>query len=161
MNSSLSGRVPMTIMLDGMQVEADFLDNIQPMDVESIEVLKSASYTSMYGSNGGGGVLIITTKRGGGNLNYNTYAPGIVTYSPKGYYAGRQFYSPKYDPQNTSSNQDLRPTVYWNPHVTTDAEGKGTFNFYNTDEPGEYRVVLEGIDGNGNLARTVYTYKVN
>jgi TonB-dependent SusC/RagA subfamily outer membrane receptor len=161
MNSSLSGRVPMTIMLDGMQVEADFLDNIQPMDVESIEVLKSASYTSMYGSNGGGGVLIITTKRGGGNLNYNTYAPGIVTYSPKGYYAGRQFYSPKYDPQNTSSNPDLRSTVYWNPHVTTDAEGKGTFNFYNTDEPGEYRVVLEGIDGNGNLARTVYTYKVN
>lgn len=161
MNSSLSGRVPMTVILDGMQVESDFLDNIQPMDVESVEVLRSAHYTSMYGSNGGGGVLIITTKRGGGNLNYNTYAPGIVTYSPKGYHVSREFYSPKYDAQNTSTNPDLRSTVYWNPHVTTDEAGKATFSFYNTDEPGEYRVVMEGIDGNGNLARAVYTYKVN
>lgn len=161
MSSSFSGKVPMAIYLDGMQVESDFLDNIIPADIESVEVLRSASYTSVYGSNGGGGVLIITTKRGGGNLNYNTYAPGIVTYSPRGYAAGRQFYSPKYDAQNTNTNPDLRSTVYWNPHLITDATGKGTFNFYNTDEPGEYRVVLEGVDGNGNIARTVYTYQVN
>ena len=151
----------MSIILDGMQVESDFLDNINPMDIESVEVLRSGHYTAMYGSQGGGGVLIITTKRGGGNLNYNTYAPGIVTYSPKGFYVGRQFYSPKYDAGYSSTNPDLRSTVYWNPHVITDAAGKGVFSFFNTDEPGDYRVVVEGIDGNGNLARTVYSYKVN
>jgi len=159
--SRSGGRAPMSIILDGMQVESDFLDNINPMDIESVEVLRSGHYTAMYGSQGGGGVLIITTKRGGGNLNYNTYAPGIVTYSPKGFYVGRQFYSPKYDAGYSSTNPDLRSTVYWNPHVITDAAGKGVFSFFNTDEPGDYRVVIEGIDGNGNLARTVYSYKVN
>ncbi|SMC72435.1 carboxypeptidase-like regulatory domain-containing protein [Pedobacter africanus] len=159
MFSSLSGKVPMQIVLDGMHVEADFLDNIMPNDVESIEVLKSVGNTAIYGSRGGGGVLIITTKRGGGFAG-STFAPGIITFAPKGYHTIREFYSPKYEPGTTDSRPDLRSTVYWNPHVVTDKEGKAAINYFNTDEAGTYRVVIEGIDVMGHLARTVYTYEV-
>jgi TonB-dependent SusC/RagA subfamily outer membrane receptor len=155
-----SSGTPMQIIVDGMYMEPDFLDNIQPFDVETIEVLKSAGNTAIYGSRGGGGVLIITTKRGGGDLNYTRYSPGIITYAPKGYYAVRQFYSPQYTPDHTEGGEDRRTTVYWNPHVPTDVNGAGKFNFYNTDEPGTYRVVIEGIDAEGHLARKVYTYEV-
>ncbi|UKT63780.1 carboxypeptidase-like regulatory domain-containing protein [Pedobacter mucosus] len=148
----------MNIILDGMQVEAEFLDNISPMDVESIELLKSIGNTAIYGMNGGGGVLIITTKRGGSDLSYNRYAPGVITLNPKGYSVSREFYSPKHE--TPDSRIDLRSTIYWNPQVVATENGKATFEFYNADEPGQYRMVIEGIDAFGHLARKVYTYEV-
>ena len=155
-----SNGTPMQIILDGMYVEPDFLDNIQPTDVETIEILKSIGNTAIYGSRGGGGVIIITTKRGGGDLSYSRYSPGVMTYAPRGFYAVREFYSPQYTPGNTISGQDRRTTVYWQPHFATDVNGIAKFNFYNTDEPGIYRVVIEGINDAGHLARAVYTYEV-
>lgn len=155
-----SGRGAMTIYLDGVNVGDDFLDNINPTEVETIEILKSANYLAMYGSNGGNGVILITTKRGGSYATNSNYTPGIVTYNPRGYYISREFYSPKYDTPEASQSPDLRSTVYWNPALITNPAGKASFEFFNTDEPGTYRVVLEGMDVAGNLARTVYTYEV-
>jgi TonB-dependent SusC/RagA subfamily outer membrane receptor len=155
-----NGNTPMTIVLDGMNVGPDFLDNIIPQDVETIEVLKSISNTAIYGSQGAGGVLVITTKRGGGDMSYSRYSPGIITTAPKGYYAERQFYSPQYTPGNTIAGEDRRTTVYWNPYLLSKADGIAQFNFYNTDQPGLYRIVIEGINDEGHLARKVYTYEV-
>lgn len=155
-----SQNTPMSIVLDGMRVEADFLDNIVPSDVESIELLKTIGNTAIYGSQGGGGVIVITTKRGGGTSNYNRYAPGVVTVNPKGFSISRTFYSPKYEGETNTSRADLRTTIYWNPHVIAENDGKGKFEFYNADEPGQYRVVIEGIDAFGHLARKVYSYDV-
>ena len=153
-----NGDVPMKIVLDGMIMEGESLDNINPVDVESIEVLKTIGNTAIYGMNGGGGLLVITTKRGGGLSGASSFVPGITTYSPRGYYTPREFYSPKYDVPN--SMDDSRTTIFWAPHVVTDATGKGQFSFYNSNESGTYRVVIEGIDMQGNLARQVYTYEV-
>ncbi|ALI97847.1 SusC/RagA family TonB-linked outer membrane protein [Rufibacter tibetensis] len=53
------------------------LDNINPNDIESIQVLKDASAAAIYGSRGANGVVIITTKKGKSGkpkINYNTYA---------------------------------------------------------------------------------------
>ena len=155
-----SQNTPINIIVDGMQMEADFLDNVTPSDVESIELLKSIGNTAIYGSQGGGGVIIITTKRGDGGRSTDRYAPGIVTFNPKGFTVSREFYSPKYDSESSSSRADLRTTIYWNPQVVADKEGKARFEFYNADEPGSYRVVIEGIDAMGHLGRKVYTYEV-
>ncbi|MDW8230805.1 MAG: TonB-dependent receptor [Saprospiraceae bacterium] len=49
-------------VVDGMLLEdASF---VNPLDVESVEVLKDASATAIYGNRGANGVIIITTKRG-------------------------------------------------------------------------------------------------
>lgn len=45
-------------------VSASPLNSINPNDIESIEVLKDADATSIYGSRGGNGVILITTKKG-------------------------------------------------------------------------------------------------
>jgi len=153
-----NGNTPMQIMIDGMNVEPDFLDNISVFDVESIEVLKSISNTAIYGTRGSGGVLLITTKRGGGVSGLSSFTPGIVPFSPKGYYTPRAFYSPKYDVPG--STPDLRTTIYWNPHTVTKQDGKAAVSFYNADSPGSYRVVVEGMDMEGNPGRAVYTYEV-
>lgn len=55
------GVAPLFIV-DGMTV--DRIDNINPNDVQSMEVLKDASSSAIYGSRSANGVIIITTKRG-------------------------------------------------------------------------------------------------
>jgi TonB-linked SusC/RagA family outer membrane protein len=45
------------------------LADINPSDIESIEVLKDASATAIYGSRGANGVVLVTTRRGAFNLN--------------------------------------------------------------------------------------------
>ena len=153
-------RIPMRIILDGMFIEdPKFLDNIIAADVETVEILKSAHLLAIYGTKAYGGLLIITTKRGG-QSDYSTYTPGLITYTPKGYSYSREFYSPQHDAATANQAPDLRTTVYWNPQVVTDANGKTTINYFNTDVPGTYRVHLEGINDAGQLARSIYTYHV-
>ena len=84
-----------------------------------------------------------------------------MTFPFAGYYKAKAFYVPKYDhPKTNDQSSDLRTTVYWNPNVVTDKDGKASFEFYNNDTKGTYRVVVEGIDDDGKLGRTVYRYKV-
>ena len=45
-------------------IATDALSSLNPADIESIEVLKDASATAIYGSRGANGVILITTKRG-------------------------------------------------------------------------------------------------
>jgi len=49
------------------------LSSLNPSDIESIEVLKDASATAIYGSRGANGVVIITTKKGKAGQNTLTY----------------------------------------------------------------------------------------
>ncbi|MBC9913824.1 TonB-dependent receptor [Chitinophaga varians] len=50
-------------IIDGVQVEDGFA-GIAPQDIESVDVLKDASATAIYGARGANGVVIITTKNG-------------------------------------------------------------------------------------------------
>jgi len=161
--STRSPNTPMRIVLDGMQMGDDFtLDNISPSDVESVEVLRTSAYTSIYGGRAAGGLILVNTKRGGGSYTSIRYAPGVVTYSPKGYTAWREFYAPKYDdPKTNAAMPDLRSTILWKPDIITDATGNASINFFNADGKGTYRVVVEGIDNEGNLGRQLFRYQVN
>ena len=72
-------------IVDGIQMD-NALSLISPKEIESIEVLKDASSTSIYGARGANGVVLITTKSGRKNtrttVNYNGYT-GIRTIAKK------------------------------------------------------------------------------
>lgn len=80
--NSISGSSSPLIVLDGIPVPSggfagytndNMLANINPADVESIEVLKDGASTAIYGSRASNGVILITTKKGKAgrqNLNY-------------------------------------------------------------------------------------------
>jgi len=61
----------------GNQVASNPLADLNPSDIESIEILKDANATAIYGSRGANGVVLITTKRGKANtnakINFQTY----------------------------------------------------------------------------------------
>ena len=64
-------------VVDGYPLGEQNLNAINPNDIESIEVLKDASSTAIYGSQGANGVIIITTKKG---------AQGKTKFSYNGYF---------------------------------------------------------------------------
>ena len=73
-NSLAGGNEPLYV-IDGMPVEKMNSD-INPEDILSMEVLKDASSTAIYGSRGANGVVMITTKRGNTGattIDYNGY----------------------------------------------------------------------------------------
>ena len=67
-------------VIDGIPSTSDAND-LNPADIEKIDVLKDASATAIYGSRGANGVVIVTTKRGQEghvNINYDGYVGARV-----------------------------------------------------------------------------------
>jgi TonB-linked SusC/RagA family outer membrane protein len=52
------------VVIDGMQVKGAYFNDINPNDIESIQVLKDAATTAAYGIGASAGVIIISTKKG-------------------------------------------------------------------------------------------------
>lgn len=81
-NSISGGRSPL-IVLDGIPIESggfssvantNLLSDLNPTDIESVEVLKDGAATAIYGSRAANGVLIITTKKGRSGRSNVTYS---------------------------------------------------------------------------------------
>lgn len=77
-NKSGNGRSPQLTRTGGGQEETGVspLSRINPSDIESIDILKDASATAIYGSRGANGVVIVTTKRGkngSARISYDGY----------------------------------------------------------------------------------------
>ncbi|MEO7215810.1 TonB-dependent receptor plug domain-containing protein [Mucilaginibacter sp.] len=161
-NISRGANADMVIIVDGNQMQGSELNNLNANDVNSIEVLRTNFSKSIYGSDIGGGALVITMKQGSERKYVTSESPtGLITYPFKGFYKARTYYTPKYTPANKNDGAvDLRSGIYWKPDVLTGKDGAATFNYFNADTKGTYRVVIEGIDDEGNLGRQVYRYKV-
>lgn len=149
---------PMMVVIDG--IEDMDINDLSVSEVETVEVLRFAG-AAIYGMEGGNGVIVVTTRRGAGTLASDIQSIGILPVTVKGFQKAREFYSPKYDASVPANNRpDLRSTIYWQPNLVTDKNGNATVEFYNADSRGSYRVIVEGIDNNGNIGRQVYKYIV-
>ena len=85
-NSINAGTGPY-IVVDGIPISKSggSLNDINPGDIESMEILKDASATAIYGTNGANGVILITTKHGKDgkpSVSYNGYL-GIEDFAKK------------------------------------------------------------------------------
>lgn len=72
--SSISGGTNPIVIADGIKIGS--INDLNPGDVESIEILKDAAAQAIYGARASNGVILVTTKRGkAGKLtvNYNGY----------------------------------------------------------------------------------------
>lgn len=77
--------MPVGTQTNGSYALNNAIDNINPADIASIEILKDASATAIYGARGANGVILITTKRGsttGGRITYDM-SLSVPTIGPK------------------------------------------------------------------------------
>ncbi|HEY0040024.1 MAG TPA: SusC/RagA family TonB-linked outer membrane protein, partial [Flavisolibacter sp.] len=72
---SINGTSAPLYVMDGIPIESNYFQTINPEDIESVTVLKDASAKALYGSRGSNGVIVITTKkgkRGGVSVQYTS-----------------------------------------------------------------------------------------
>ena len=164
-----SKSTPVQVYFNGMPVETNYLGNIDPKTVESVEIFLNNGITNIGALNNTKGVLVVNSKKipkgdkiSLAQLKEMLPQKNIINLTPMGYAKTKVFYVPKYAVARANpDNPDLRTTIYWNPKIITDkTTGKASFEFFNADGKGTYRTVIEGIDMDGNLARYVFHYKV-
>ena len=149
---------PAIIVIDDIVYEdaSDILKDIQVSDMSSISLLRGADAV-ILGPRASGGAVVITLKDPR-NLPARP-AQGIITYTPLGYSESVEFYHPTYDipEKKNAQRSDFRSTVYWNPELRLDAEGKATIEYYTPDSTAPEDIIIEGVDKNGKVCRILQT----
>ena len=139
-NSSLGTAYNLSGASTGSGQNISSISDINPDDIESIEVLKDASAAAIYGARAANGVVLVTTKRGrSGKTTFGLdYYTGFQNVEKKIKFLNSQQF---YDLTNEAIANDIQ--VY---HNESTAAGSDTSRFGNL-------AVLQGVgivDGNGN-----------
>lgn len=149
--SSFTSNDPL-IVVDGVPQFNSFLNNINPNDVASVQVLKDASAASIYGTRALNGVIIITTKKG-------KKGKAKVTYD--GYY-GLQGHERGWDDILFTSSQDYAQMFF---NSFQDPSANPLLDFYgggSTPVIPDYTFVCGDCrDANGNVDESLFSYPNN
>ncbi|WP_324670643.1 TonB-dependent receptor [Hymenobacter sp. GOD-10R] len=115
-NRSISGSNDPLLVVDGVPFDGS-LNDLNPDDITSLEVLKDASSTAIYGARGANGVILITTRRGKSGAPRATYS---------GYYGTKKAYG-LYDLQNGQEYYNYRLEAYRAQNANYDPNTATTF----------------------------------
>ena len=147
---------PPLVLVDGVPASLDVLRNFPVNYVESIDLFRtnSAARFGVQGMNGG--AISITTRKWG-SINRESDDFNYTVYTPLGYQKPVEFYSPNYETLDAKylSIPDYRTTLFWKPDITLSDTGEAGFEFYTSDFPTTYSVVIEGLTSDGRIVRQV------
>jgi TonB-linked SusC/RagA family outer membrane protein len=114
---SLAATTEPFIVVDGVPFVGGSLNDINPSDIASIDILKDVSSTAIYGTRGANGVILITTKKGRtgkASITYNVYS-GFEDFAHKVEPMSPQQYVQKYADWKTQAgvtNSFAVPNAY-------------------------------------------------
>lgn len=114
-NRSITGNNNPLIVVDGMAYGGS-INDINPENISSVDILKDASATAIYGSRGANGVIIITTKRGRTGkpiTSYNGYVAMVNAIDTWRVFNGQEYAKFKEDARQG------QPAFATNPNVTS------------------------------------------
>ncbi|MFT4094304.1 MAG: TonB-dependent receptor [Niabella sp.] len=126
-NGSITQEMSPLYIIDGVQAEGG-LTGLSPQDIESVDVLKDAAATSIYGARGANGVVIITTKGG-------KEAKPVITYNG---FVGRKELARK---PEVMSPYDFVMYQYEKSRGTTETQNSFTNTYGNWDSLDVYRTI--------------------
>jgi hypothetical protein len=122
------------------------LQNIDITIIDRIEV--SQRLNPLYGDQGRNGIIAVYLKDG-----FNRYTDirnENLSFELKGFNRPMKFVNPNYtDANQEGSMSDYRSTLYWNPELQQDNTRNYGFNFFTSDMPGRYRIVIQGVTSKG------------
>jgi hypothetical protein len=132
--------------LNEINVSKDVINSLSVSDIALIKVLKNEA----AGLGATQGAIAIYTKAGV-QASTRVYDKSYAQRSHEGYAIVKEFFSPDYsDPANRSTS-DNRYTLYWNGNMIPAKDGKYRFEFYNNDFNTGFRLIIQGIDKDGQL----------
>ncbi len=154
--STIGANLGPLVVIDG--VIGGNLDNVDPNDIESINVLKDGSAAAIYGTRGSSGVILVTTKKGKKGtavIDYNVYATDEMVAKNPNVMTAAEWRSLS---QEVGAGKDYGATTDWFKEVeqTAISQVHNIAMSGGTDKT-SYRASLNFHDGNGILKHTGYT----
>ncbi|RYZ82285.1 MAG: carboxypeptidase regulatory-like domain-containing protein [Proteobacteria bacterium] len=169
---------PMITLLNGTAIED--LSGIDPRSLTGVQIIKGGLIAqnmsnalmlneaktpdqpgqNQYGQSSLYGIVLLTMKGIPNKFIKPDRPPGFLQHPMAGYTYAREFYVPSYEVQKEGPKNDFRSTLFWKPDIITGEDGRAEFSLYASDEPGQYRVTLEGIAADGQLCRKVSYFVV-
>ena len=142
--------VPLVIYLDGVHIPFLFSGEVAVTmgNVVSIEVRENYITRHRFMPTT---IALITTSSSFGRFVHQ------ARLFPLGYQITQEFFSPAYTTPEQKANErvDLRATVFWNPSVTTEEDGRAEIHFYTSDNTGNYVVIIEGVTDDGGIVHLI------
>jgi len=135
------------LLLDGVPIfNTDQLMKYDPFKIQKVDVLTRRYF---LGDDSFTGILNWVTYKG--DLSGYQLDPHATAIDYEGLQKQREFYSPDYatDAQKASRLPDFRNVLYWNPNVHLEQADKNQADFYTSDLPGKYVIVVQGISKEG------------
>lgn len=140
--------------INEVNVGKDVVNSLSVDDVALIKVLKNEG--AMLGASEG--VIAFYTKKGIA-ARTSVYDKAFTNVEREGYAVVRKYFSPDYegDPNLKKFETDKRFTVYWNGQIQPAKDGKYRFVFFNNDIATKLKLVIQGIDKDGQF---IYTEQI-
>ncbi len=151
-----SGAEPL-FLVNGSPTDKSTIISLNPRDVEAVDAIRGSNAATL-GSRGSNGVIAILLKKSGGLSDDTKTVAGGASRFAVGYSPTREFYVPKYT-NAQATVADFRSTIYWNPAIITDANGKASVVFYNSDSKATMNVNLQGSIPKGRFGATKVSFK--
>jgi hypothetical protein len=140
--------------LNEISTPLDMILSLPISDIAYVKAIRPPFFGSLGG--GSGGAVAIYTKKGKNSRGGSENSKGMENTVLGGYSVFKEFYNPNYETPTGNFDADSRTTLYWNPFVLTNKRSpRVKIEFYNNDSSKKLQVVLEGINSDGKLARTV------
>lgn len=139
--------LPPLVLLDGVPVfDVDKIVAFDPLKVKKIEVVARKYF---WGNMVNSGIVSYTTYQG--DLAGFELDPAAVIVEFQGLQLQREFYQPDYSDANKRSSRlpDARNVLLWQPFLRTGSGGRTQKDFYTSDVPGKYVIVVQGITAAG------------
>lgn len=145
----------------------NYLDYYKAEDIAGIEVMSSKRNGSNYRfrfinplDEADYTFVEVTTKTGSGP--FLKKASNMYLLRPLTYGDTKLFYSPRYtNTTKTDKSPDLRSTIFWQPNILSNDQGKAEVSFFSADRKGSYTVWVEGTDLQGNFGMKTMKIKIN
>ena len=138
--------------LNEMPVSVEIIDAVNPDEVAIVKVYKGA-LAFPFGANAG--AISVYTKKG---RSFAINEKRFVSYEKQGYAVAREFFQVDYlkAPDLNKNQADNRTTLLWKPNLQLDKAGKAKLDFFNNDFAKKWKVVVQGMDRQGQLVFSEY-----
>jgi hypothetical protein len=146
------------VLLDGVPLtNPNRIFRYDPLKIRKLDVLRDRY---VMGHSIFNGIASFTSYEGvfdGYELN-----PNLIAVDYAGLQLKRNFYSPAYETKEQLEKRipDFRSTLFWTPDITINKNGSASLQFYSSDLPGKYLVLVQGMNEKGDFIAESTTLEV-